>query len=388
MSTRLVDRVSRLVDRNSSRRGFLTSSAMGATALAVAPAAFALKPTSAYAAICSCAGTACDCNSACCDGYTDFCCLLTGDNLCPPGTLVAGWWKADGSGLCDIDGARKPRYYLDCNSVCAPGCGCGGGGICAPECSGGGACRCAAGCDSRKVDCTRFRYGQCNREVPCVGPITCRIVTCVPPWLWDGECGAASATDNATRLHDRPCLHEGFTDIPPPAHYREPVDWMVDQGITTGYSSDIFGPDQPTKRAHIATFLWRYEGKPGAPDSVAFSDVPASEYYADAVSWMVDRGITTGTGGGKFSPDRATTRAEAVTFLWRLAGRPTPGSANQFTDVAVGEWYAEAVSWAAETGITTGYSPTFFGPDLTLSRGEAATFLYRYDSVVGVGTPS
>jgi hypothetical protein len=386
MSTKLVERVSRLVDRNSSRRGFLRSSAMGATAMAVAPTAFALKPMSAYAAICSCAGSNCDCNSSCCDGYTDFCCLLTGENLCPPGTVVAGWWKADGSGLCDVEGSRRPRYYMDCNKICDPGCGCGRGGICNPGCSGSPHCRCADGCNSRKVDCTRFRYGQCNQEIECVGPITCRIITCVPPWLWDSSCSGATATDNFTRWHDRPCLHDGFTDVSPVSHYKDSVQWMVDRGITTGYSDDVFGPEEPTKRAHIATFLWRYMAQPVAASAAGFSDVPSWAYYADAVAWMVDRDITTGTGGGLFSPDQPATRAEAVTFLWRLAGRPAPTVANAFSDVPPDKWYTEAVTWAAEVGITRGYSPTIFGPDLTLSRGEAATFLFRYDQLLGVGT--
>ena len=386
MSTRLVERVSRLVDRNASRRGFLTSSAMGATAMAVAPAAYALKPTSAYAAICTCSGSQCDCGSQCCDGYTDFCCLLTGENLCPPGTVVAGWWKADGSGLCDVDGSRRPRYYLDCNRTCDPGCGCGRGGICSSECSGSPHCRCADGCDTRKIDCTRFRYGQCNQEIPCVGPITCRIITCVPPWLWDSSCSGATATDNYTRWHDRPCLHEGFTDVSPVAHYKDAVEWMVGEGIATGYDDDIFGPEEPTKRAHIATFLWRYQRKPNAGSTIEFTDVPAGEYYTEAVAWMVDEGITTGTGDGMFSPERFTTRAEAVTFLWRMAGRPAPSEASPFDDVPDDEWYGQAVAWAAENGITTGYSSTIFAPDLNLSRGQAATFLYRYHQLDRVGS--
>ena len=124
-------------------------------------------------------------------------------------------------------------------------------------------------------------------------------------------------------------------------------------------------------------------GEPRAGGSSSFTDVPSWAYYGKAVTWMVDEEITSGTGGGKFSPDRLTTRAEAVTFLWRMAGRPSSASSNPFTDVADDEWYADAVKWAAETGITTGYSPTIFGPDLSLSRGEAATFLYRYDDLVG-----
>ena len=383
-----MERVSRIVDRNASRRGFLSSSAMGATALAVAPATFALKPTTAYAAICTCAGSQCNCNSLCCDGYTDFCCLLTGENLCPPGTVVAGWWKADGSGMCDIDGARRPRYYLDCNTICDPGCGCGGSGICDHDCAGSPHCRCATGCNSRKVDCTRFRYGQCSQEIPCVGPITCRIITCVPPWLWDDSCTGATATDNYTRFHDRPCLHDGFTDVSPISYYRDPVEWMAERGITTGYSDDIFGPEEATERAHISTFLWRYMGAPAASQSVGFDDVPAGSYYEPAVAWMVEEGITTGTGWRVFSPDRNTTRAEAVTFLWRLAGNPEASSPAGFTDVPADQWYARAVDWAAEVGITTGYSATIFGPDLGVSRGEVATFLYRFDQLLGAGATS
>jgi hypothetical protein len=158
---------------------------------------------------------------------------------------------------------------------------------------------------------------------------------------------------------------------------------MAERGITTGFSDDLFGPEEPTKRAHFATFLWRYLGEPRATGSSSFTDVSPSVYYAGAVAWMAGEGITTGTGGGKFSPDSLATRAEAVTFLWRMAGRPSPASPNPFTDVTEDQWYAEAVTWAAETGITTGYSPTIFGPGLNLSRGEAATFLYRYDNLIG-----
>ncbi|MEZ5165250.1 MAG: hypothetical protein R2695_01715 [Acidimicrobiales bacterium] len=187
MSRRVVSTLSRVVDHRASRRGFLSRSALGATALAVAPAAYALRPTTAYAAICTCAGSRCDCGSSCCDGYTDFCCQRYGVNLCPPGTLVAGWWKAHGSGFCDVDGKARPRYYLDCNHVCAPGCGCGSAGLCATSCTAAH-CGCLEGCGSRAVDCTRFRYGQCNQDVRCVGAIACRIVTCVPPWQWDPSC--------------------------------------------------------------------------------------------------------------------------------------------------------------------------------------------------------
>ncbi|MFQ5557865.1 MAG: S-layer homology domain-containing protein, partial [Acidimicrobiales bacterium] len=333
----------------------------------------ARSPTSAAARLSS------DCppGSLCTDGYTDFCCLLTGENLCPPGTVVAGWWKADGSGFCDIDGPR-PRYYLDCNLDCASGCGCGAGGICDPACTSAD-CRCADGCDSRMLDCTRFRYGQCNQHIPCVGPIQCRIITCVPPWKWDPSCTPAVATDSHTRFHDRPCLHDGFTDVSPRAFYTDAVAWMVAQGITSGFNDDLFGPEEPTERAQFAAFIWRYGGRPGGFAPSRFVDVADDAYYAPAVAWMVANGITTGSSATEFAPERVINRAEAVTFLWRLAGQPPPGPWEPFDDVPDDAFFRDAVAWAAQFGITTGLAPNIFGPTLVLTRGEAATFLHRFE---------
>lgn len=377
MSRRVVEVLSRVVDRRSGRRGFLSRSALGATALAVAPAAYALRPTTAHAAICSCNGLQCGCDDGCCDGYTDFCCKLTGENLCPPGTVVAGWWKADGSGFCDIGRKRMPRYYLDCNLDCDEGCGCGAGGICASSCTSA-RCRCLDGCHSRGVDCTRFRYGQCSQDIECVGPIACRVVTCVPPWKWDTSCTAAVLTDNVTRSHDRPCLHEGFTDVAPSAYYTEAVQWMVAEGITTGYNSDIFGPDELAPRSHVATFLWRYAGRPAPAAPAPFFDVPAGEWFSDPVAWMAEAGITKGTAPGLFSPDRVVSRAEAVTFLWRFAGSPAPAAPHPFDDVPAGSFYERAVSWAADLGITTGLDVNRFGGALWVDRAQIATFIHRY----------
>ena len=205
MTSRLVERSARLLENRLDRRGFLVRSAMAGTALASVPGQFLLRPGSAYAAICSCSGSSCDCGSLCCDGYTEFCCTLTGSNSCPAGALTAGWWKADGSGYCDVNGVAKPRYYLDCNARCGS-CSCGGSGVCAGSCSGT-ACGCANGsCSNRKTGCTRFRYGQCNQSVACVGPIICRVVTCTPPWQLDPSCTTTVLTDNNTRFHNRPCL--------------------------------------------------------------------------------------------------------------------------------------------------------------------------------------
>ena len=198
----LVERLSDRLASRVGRRSFLTRTAIVGSALTVAPADLLLRPTTAYAAVCSCVGENCACGSLCCDGYTEFCCTIYGSNACPPGTDVAGWWKADGSGFCG-----GPRYYMDCNAGCG-GCGCGGSGLCSGACSGTG-CGCGQGnCNERRAGCNEFRYGQCNQAVPCLGPIVCRLVTCIPPWEIEASCTTAPATDNSTGPHDAPCLHQ------------------------------------------------------------------------------------------------------------------------------------------------------------------------------------
>ncbi len=379
MSRTVVSALSRVVAHRSTRRGLLARSAFGATALAVAPLVFAMRPISAHAAICSCAGSRCNCHSDCCDGYTDFCCKLTGENVCPPNTMVAGWWQAHGTGHCDVDGSRRPRYYLDCNHVCADGCGCGSSGVCRSSCTPA-KCRCFAGCNSRRVDCVRFRYGQCNQDIDCVGPIACRVVTCVPPWLWDESCVNSRATDNYTGRHDSPCLHNGFTDLPPNATYVEPVLWAVKEGIANGYSSDIFGPLEAVLRWHMAVFLWRYQGQPMARTRPSFSDVNNPAYF-DAVAWLVENDITSGFDGGLFRPDDELSRGQAVTFLWRLEGRPSPSFDIQypFDDVSDGSHYRLAAQWSRWAEITNGIDERTFGGERSVSRAEAVTLLFRYD---------
>ncbi len=201
----VLDRTVNFLAERIDRRGFLSRAAVVGSAVVAAPLEFGLKPKSAYAAVCNCSGSACACGSLCCDGYSEFCCTLFGANSCPPGTITAGWWKVDGSRFC----GGAARYYLDCNAQCGS-CGCGPGGVCSGACSGT-PCGCANGsCGNRKSGCTRFRYGQCNQGVPCVGPIVCRVVTCAPPWSFDPACSTTSRTDNATAAHDRPCLNEPF----------------------------------------------------------------------------------------------------------------------------------------------------------------------------------
>jgi hypothetical protein len=197
VSQAVAERAAGWIANRTDRRGFLARTAVGGAALAANPGGFLLEPISAYAAACSCSGQSCACGSRCCDGYTEFCCTITGNNSCPPGTVPAGWWKADGSGFC----GGGPRYYIDCNV--APGqnpCSCG----------------CANGnCGNRKSCCTHFRYGQCHQEIPTVGAIMCRVVTCTPPWVLDATCTTVTATDNNTRTHHAACLEKQFMPTAP-----------------------------------------------------------------------------------------------------------------------------------------------------------------------------
>ena len=214
LATRVTNAAAGLLERRLGRRSFISRATLAGSAMSVAPVSYVLRPVSAYAAICGCANQDCDCGQSCCDGYTEFCCTLTGQNACPPGSVVAGWWKADGSGLC---GPEAPRYYMDCNAPAAGPCGSRGVTAAATNCS----CGCAGGnCDNRMQCCTAFRYGQCHQEIPCLGPILCRVVTCTPPWQVDASCSTTVATDNFTAFHDAPCLHAQPSRPRPPARCR------------------------------------------------------------------------------------------------------------------------------------------------------------------------
>lgn len=167
-----------------------------------------------------------------------------------------------------------------------------------------------------------------------------------------------------------------FRDVPTDAYYYDAVKWAAEKGITTGQANGLFGSDQSCTRAQIITFLWRAAGSPVVNYAMEMGDVSADAYYAEAVRWAVSRGITSGTGGGAFSPDDACTRAQAVTLLARALSTKA-GSAANFTDVPADAYYAQAVSWAVENGITTGVGGGRFDPNATCTRAQIATFLYR-----------
>ena len=168
-----------------------------------------------------------------------------------------------------------------------------------------------------------------------------------------------------------------FDDVKVGDYFYEAVKWAVKKDITNGVGNDLFAPNQPCTRGQIVTFLWRAAGSPEAKAMSAFSDVADSAYYAKAVAWAVENGITGGTGNGKFSPDATCTRAQAVTFLYRAAGSPKVSGSAEFGDVATNAYYADAVAWAAKNGITGGIGGGLFGSGNDCTRAQIVTFLYR-----------
>ena len=167
----------------------------------------------------------------------------------------------------------------------------------------------------------------------------------------------------------------GFTDVPADAWYAGAVAWAVEQGITSGTGNGKFSPDGSCTRAQMVTFLWRVNGSPGIGTANPFSDVSSDAYYYDAVLWAVEQGITGGTGDGKFSPDAPCTRAQMATFLWRANGSPEVTGTTPFSDVSAGTYYYNAVLWAYERKITNGTGGRKFSPDATCTRAQMVQML-------------
>lgn len=204
LAQRAVDGVTGWLSRRTSRRGFLVRAGVVGSALAVDPVGYVLRPGTAYASVC---GPGASCN----DGWTVFCATINhGVNACPPGSIAAGWWKADGASLC----GGSARYIVDCNATCSR-CSSPGSraGICAKSCQ---SCSCTCGpgssCDQRRVCCNDFRYGQCNTQVSQVGAVQCRVVSCTPPWHFE-KCSTSPATDNRTVDHNSSELPSRYTAI-------------------------------------------------------------------------------------------------------------------------------------------------------------------------------
>ena len=179
----------------------------------------------------------------------------------------------------------------------------------------------------------------------------------------------------ATFMEDNSVLNF-FYDVPNGAYFYEAVKWAVDKGITNGLSDTMFGPYESCTRAQIVTFLWRATGSPEPKTASSFTDVPANAYYAKAVAWAVENGITNGMTATMFAPDATCTRGQSVTFLYRALKGTASGSTN-FTDVQSDAFYADAINWAVANNVTNGTSNTTFSPNADCTRAEIVTFLYR-----------
>lgn len=173
-----------------------------------------------------------------------------------------------------------------------------------------------------------------------------------------------------------------FVDVRPGDYFYDSVQWAVNLDITKGTSATTFSPKQGCTRAQIVTFLWRAANSPAPRSSTnKFTDVYATTHadYMKAIIWATEQGITTGTGNGKFSPDATCTRAQIVTFLYRFKNNPAVYGSLNFSDVNKTEHAAfyNAILWAVNNKITTGYGNGIFDPNGTCNRGDAVTFLYR-----------
>ena len=185
----------------------------------------------------------------------------------------------------------------------------------------------------------------------------------------------SAVTVKATFMEDNTVLNF-FYDVPNDAYYYEAVKWAVEKGITSGIGNDLFGSNDPCTRAQIVTFLWRAAGSPEPKALSSFTDVPADAWYAKAVAWAVENGVTAGVGDGLFGSGDTCTRAQSVTFLFKALKAAAKGQAD-FKDVSASDWYAQAVAWAVENGVTAGVGGGLFGSGDDCTRAQIVTFLFK-----------
>ncbi len=176
-----------------------------------------------------------------------------------------------------------------------------------------------------------------------------------------------------------------FTDLDAQGkdiNYTDAILWAAENGVTSGKTAATFDPDGICTRAQVVTFLWRLAGEPKPSGSVSgFADVKSGAYYTDAVLWAAEKGITSGIDSTHFAPDQTVTRAQFVVFLWRYLDRPVCGGYNPFTDISSSYFAFTAILWAYENGVTSGVSATSFQPTGAATRAQVVTFLYRMNNL-------
>lgn len=173
-----------------------------------------------------------------------------------------------------------------------------------------------------------------------------------------------------------------FSDVSAGDYFAEAVDWAVQRGITTGVTATEFQPHRACSRAEAVTFLWRYDRTPHYGRQTLFTDLKAGGYYEKAVCWAVEEGIVKGVNKTSFAPDASCSRAQIVTFLWRYAGSPKVTGTTRFEDVSPDRYYYQAVLWAAKNGVTRGVSATAFSPNRICTRAQIVTMLLRMDKIL------
>lgn len=174
-------------------------------------------------------------------------------------------------------------------------------------------------------------------------------------------------------------LTSPFTDVDCESVYYEPVLWMYGRDITKGYTLTEYDTSGGCTRGQVVTFLWREEGSPlPKGGDCPFVDIDPRSYYYNAVMWASEQGIVKGYNETTFAPNETVTRAQFVTFLWRMKGKPEPhGRPNPFADVRMSPYY-KAILWGSERGIVQGYENGYFRPNNPCTRGHVALFMYRY----------
>lgn len=201
------------------------------------------------------------------------------------------------------------------------------------------------------------------------------------PAVGPGSAGGGGLSDDPAEdaAEEGEAQTRRFVDVSDDAYYAKAVDWAVNAGITNGTDATHFSPDATCTRAQMMTFLWIASGKPEPKSAESpFTDVKEA-YYTKAVLWAVENDYTAGVSKDLFGPDLPVTRAQAMTFLYGVAGRPEAelaADAAFFEDVADTDYFAAPVVWAYTNGITSGTSKTTFGPHDPCTRAQIVTFLY------------
>lgn len=191
-----------------------------------------------------------------------------------------------------------------------------------------------------------------------------------------GSSGSSGSKHNTSKSNTT-AASRAFEDVSADAYYNDAVEWAVKSGITNGKAEGLFGSNDPCTRGQIVTFLWRAAGSPSPKGTAkAPADVLPGSYCYDAVVWALENGITNGLPDGIFGADITCTRAQSVTFLFRAIGKSVDSKA-EFSDALPGSYYANAVAWAVENGVTNGIGDGLFGSDNDCTRAQIVTFLWR-----------